>query len=138
MRLWYEVALSDAMSIEWGDLEELYLREGCPSPKLPFEEFHQLIMEWSKFGFDMQRFTPDQQTYLDWFEEQQQARNPLSTAPRSDKMLIYRVAAALFNNQLLEDQNRGDRLSEKPTTPGALQRALHRDNAKKRLLSNTG
>lgn len=129
MRLWFEVALSDARIISPGDIEELFLQANESVPPLPFEEFHQLIMNWVKAGFETEQFTPAEQRYIDWFEEQQYASRPISTAPRTDKMLVYRIAAALFNNQLSGAQSRGERLAEKPITPDALQRALHRAQA---------
>lgn len=124
MRLWYEVAKSDGRKLEEGDFDELYNPAEGLLPPISYEDLHSLVMRWAASGCEAEIFLPEEQLYLDWFEEQSIARRPLSTAPRSDNMLIYEVTAGLFNNQLLEDQSRGERLSEEPATPTAVQKEI--------------
>lgn len=125
MRLWYGVAVSDGRMLERGDFVELYdnQNEGL-LPPITYEDLLSLVMRWAASGCEAEKFSPTEQRYIDWFEEQSIARRPLSTAPRSDNMLIYEVTAGLFNNQLLEDQSRGERLSEEPATPTAVQKEI--------------
>jgi hypothetical protein len=117
MRRWFEVALSETRIISPGDIEELYLQANESVPPLPFEEFHQLIMNWVKAGGETEQFTPAEQRYLDWFNEQRFASQPTSTDKQPNKMLVYRIAAALFNNQLSGAQSRGERLASLSSAP---------------------
>lgn len=91
-----------------------------------------LIFRFNREGYSPD-LTPDEESVIDWHEQLNRVSEPLSKAPRKDKMLAYRIAAALFNNQLAQDQ-KGDafwgiapsRLDEKPITPEGLERAINR------------
>jgi hypothetical protein len=118
-------------------LPELYGGEDFPPADFTMEGQLRILARFKReeyFGL-----SNDEERVVDWHDAQLDAYRKMSRKPRGDKMLAYRVAAALFNAQLACDQQ-GDprlglkpcRLDEKPTTPGAIQRALNRF----RLLSN--
>lgn len=76
-----------------------------------------------------EKLSGNQDLVLDWHEQHSNVFEPLSRKPRGDKMLVYKIAAATFNNQLAIDQAGSEphgiepsRLKEKPITPSALQR----------------
>lgn len=82
---------------------------------------------------DNMELSDEQDSIIDWHEQRSEIYVPLSREPRGDRMLVYRIAAATFNNQLAIDQAGNEilglepsRLDEKPTTASALQRALSR------------
>lgn len=91
-----------------------------------------LLIRYQREGVDME-LSDDQELIIDWHEQRSEIYVPLSRDPRGDKMLVYRIAAATFNNQLAIDQAGNElfgiepsRLREKPTTPSALQRQISR------------
>ncbi len=88
---------------------------------------HGLVVDWRETLSD------NQDLVLDWHELHSNVFEPLSIKPRGDKMQVYKIAAATFNNQLTIDQagsellgKKPSRLKEKPITPSALQRQISR------------
>lgn len=126
MLRWNETALTDARVLDEGDVEDLYANKS-PKPDLTLEQQISLMLRWSKAGCidDVEGLTEDERDVLEWMEEVADARKPVS------KMVAYRVAAALFNNQLKIAQSHGYRLDEKPTTAEAIQRAVNRHHKPK-------
>jgi len=81
---------------------------------------------WAEDLLDVTNLQGAEVNYLDYLIDYTVLQRLPSPRPRGNKMLVYRVAAALFNNSLREAQVRGKRLNERPTTPQALERALNR------------
>lgn len=125
MQRWYMVALADARVMAKSDAEELYLN-AKPIAGMSSEQWLNLVMRRYCGNVDTRSLSREEADALEWLGSVQEYRSSLSTKPRSDKMLAYKIAAALFNNSLAHAQQFGKQLNEKPITPGALQRALHR------------
>lgn len=97
----------------------------------PMDEL-ALILRYNREGYSLE-LTPDEESVIDWHEQLNSVSEPLSKAPRKDKMVAYRIAAALFNNQLARDQ-KGDafwgiapsRLDEAPITRFGVEKAINR------------
>jgi len=114
--------------------KELYSSNEFPPLKMDItpEEEIALILRYNREGYSPD-LTLDEEVVIDWHEQLNNVQEPISKAPRGDKMLLYRIAAALFNNQLAIDQKGNDflgikpsRLDEKPITASAIERAINR------------
>jgi hypothetical protein len=121
MLRWYETALADARDIDAGDVDYL-ISEAEPKPDMTPDRQFSLIRRWVNAGCidDIESLAQDEKEVLEWMDEFMNARKILT------KMRAYKVAAAMFNNQLKVSQSRGCRLDEKTATPGAIQRAVSR------------
>lgn len=127
MLAWFDVACKESMKIvDPDDFRDVF--ENRPKlPEIPTEEWLNLVLRWLRSAGNPKDFTPDERARFEWLQDFQEEMPRVSSGPRADKMQVYRTAAALFNNQLASDQAHGDRLGEKPVTPSALQRAVHRE-----------
>lgn len=136
---WFEVACEDSRLLDSGDLR--HLRQSMPKLDVTVDRQLEVVLsaikasnawapdcagDWFEDFLDRADPTGDEYDGLAWLVEHSEARRPPSLEPRGDKMLVYRVAAALFNNALLQAHARGQRLSEHPVTPSALERAINR------------
>jgi len=114
MRACYAAALADTRIVDPDILRDLYAgHEFPPRPGWTFER--QLAWAVAQLRGD-----PVPEDLADWREL---SATNTTTAP---KMVAYKAAAAMFNVLLAEAQRHGDRLTEKPATASAIQRACAR------------
>ncbi|MGZ4959539.1 MAG: hypothetical protein ACXV7J_09820 [Methylomonas sp.] len=130
----------DALIIRDNELrDELFSGKEFPpidSQLKPSDEI-ALLLKYIKEGYSPE-LTQDEELVIDWHEQLNSLLEPLSTAPRGDKMLVYRIAASLFNNQLAIDQKGNaflgiepSRLDEAPITSQGIERAINRHEKSK-------
>lgn len=119
MLRWYEAALTDCRVIEPNILRDLYAGIAFPPhPRWTVEK--QIAWAVAIVRGDDEQVPED---FAEWHALRAENEHP---APL---MVVYRAAAAMFNASLAEAQAQGKRLDEKPTTPGALQRAVSRSKS---------
>ncbi len=131
---WYMVALEATTVRGQAHIEELYSGKEFKPLNLALTPEHELslILKYDASPTDNE-LSEEEEQVIEWHALERETAIPLSKFLYGYKMTVYAVAASLFNDQLAKDQ-RGDkalgiapcRLNESPTTPGALQRAIHR------------
>lgn len=136
MLRWYETALVDSRVVEQIKIndsdEKGEEEEGAknlhpyakilPKPHITYDRQMSLMLLCAKTSCidDIEDLTEDEREILFFLDEY------VDDLKHINKMLAYKVAAELFNNQLKISQSHGDRLNEKPATAGAIQRAVSR------------
>lgn len=127
-----ETAYADTLIID--DKDRVDLLKSAPETNISIERQLEILLlnirAFSRDDTHEPTLSEEEQSGWDWVVEYGELQRTPSTKPRGDKMLMYRVAAALFNNALLQAQSHGYRLSEGPTNASALERDLNRHRKK--------